>query len=304
MKLGAGVLAAFVWFHAVTEFSYQREVEIALEVQEPVVPPAGVAPLVVANRLPNKVTVAVFGKGKDLLALRASDLVLRLRPQQGRASSRLSLRLTPDLVESHSDLDVAIEHVVTPTTLEVVLDRRIERVVPVRPCVRLQLADSYTKVGPVHVEPESIRVSGPRRDVQGIEAIITDSLVSENAADYVEQEVALIPPPDRMVTLSRDRVTISVDIQELAEYEIPNVPVALNDAPPGAQVEPSRVTVRVKGGADLLIPLLDAEGDLGLVVDYSRWQSQSEDAGIVEPPADRLYEVVEIRPERVAVVSR
>jgi hypothetical protein len=63
--------------------------------------------------------------------------------------------------------------------------------------------------------------------------------------------------------------------------------------------EPSRVTVRVRGGADL-IGSLDPEADLGLTVAYVGIDSSLE----IRAPDDRLYEVRQIIPPRATVVLR
>ena len=96
--------------------------------------------------------------------------------------------------------------------------------------------------------------------------------------------------------------TLIADIQELAEYEVGNVPVRV-EGRPGAAAAPSRVTVKVRGGADL-IGSLDPETDLGLYVDLRTASGANEAGELVLSPTDRLYELLEIIPARVSIVDR
>lgn len=302
-KLGAVLLAAAFWFHAVTEHSYRREILVPLVVLDPVTP-AGETPILLASKAPSMARVAVFGAGKDLLRTNGDDFLLRVQAPPGQPGTRLTVRLGTNQVEDHSDLDVTVEEVVEPRELSVILDRRVERRVPVHPRVDLRPAESYTQVGPLRIDPDSVLILGPRTQVDSIMVIDTeDSLFREGVRDDVDWELALRPPGGSLVEMDRDRVRVRIDVQELAEYEIPNVPVRVQGGPLGTGTEPSRVTVRVRGGADL-IGSLDPEADLGLYVDYGHWAMADSMAGLVEAPADRPFQVRLVVPARVEVVAR
>ena len=297
VKLGAALLGAGVWLHAVTELSYVRELDVPLVVQNPA--SASGPPIVLASQPPATVSVAVVGGGKDLLRASGSDFLLRVKPESGEAGARLTVRLTPEQVESHSNLALAIEEVVAPRELDLFLDHRDERLVPVRPRIGLRLAESYTQVGSATTQPESVRITGPRMQVAGIKAIETDTLFEADVRADVDLEVPLFAPPGTILSLDIDRVHISIDVQELAEYEILNVPVHVRGGPPGAVAEPSRVAVRVRGGADL-IGALEPETDLDLFVAYA-----ASTTGLsIKSPAGRLYEIRQITPAQADVVIR
>lgn len=300
VKLGAALLATALWFHAVTEHTYRRQLDIPLVVQDPVTPP-GQRTVMLANRPPVTARVAVVGNGKDLLRLTSGDLLLRVPPPSASAGSRVSVQLLPEQVENHTDLDVLVEDIVQPRELQVLLDRREERVVPVWPRIALQLAESHTQVGQPRIQPDSVRITGPRAQVAGIRFVETDSLFRSGVREDVDGELRLRPPQGDMVQVSTDRVHVYIDVQELAEYEILNVPVRVRGGPPGAVAEPSRVTVRVRGGADL-IGSLDPEMDMDLEVGFA--DGEGGGLGQIEAPPGRLYEVRQILPARADVVVR
>jgi YbbR domain-containing protein len=299
-KLGAVLLAAALWFHAVTEHSYRRDLDVPLIVEDPVAP-AGEPSIVISSPVPALVRVAVFGVGKDLLRVSGEDFLLRVRAPLGKPGRRLNLRLEPAQVESHSELGLIVEEVIAPRELTVILDHKGERRVAIRPRISLRPAEFHAQVGPIILDPDSVDVSGPLSHLRDIDVIYTDSLFRDGVRDDVDLELALQVPEGRLVKLRRDRVRVLIDVQELAEYDLLNVPVRVLGGPRGAVAEPSRVTVHVRGGADL-IGSLEAERDIGLSVRYEA--ATGDDGGQIEVPQGRLYEIRRITPARVTVVIR
>ena len=295
LKLGAVLLGGGLWFYAVSGHSFHRELDIPLVVADPANPTGG-SPIVLASPPPSTVRVVVKGVGMDLLRTSASELELRVTPRS-REPGTLPVRLRADQVVVNSEYDIGVERVVDPRELSLRVDRRAERSVPVRPRVGLGIADAYTQVGGVRVSPDSVRMVGPASQVRSVEAIETDSLYVEDLRADVDRMVPVRPPAETMIRLSTGEVRVTIDVQELAEYEIPEVPVALRGGPAGAAVSPARVTVRVRGGADL-IGALHPETDLGLYVDYS----EDEGPHPVRVPGGRLYEVRQVVPADAEIV--
>ncbi|MBT4100022.1 MAG: YbbR-like domain-containing protein [Gemmatimonadetes bacterium] len=299
VKLGALFLATGLWLHAVTEHSYRRELDIRLLVDDP--QPAGESALVVASELPATARIAVFGDGKDLLRLDESDFVLHLQSELS-PGGRATIRPSPDQVEDHSELNLVVESVIRPREVTVALDRLETRKVPIEPATVLEAANSFTIVGHVALKPDSVTISGPLHLVQAIHLIHTDTLTLTGLSGPVELDVQLAQPSTNLLHLDHQVTTLIADIQELAEYEVGNVPVRV-EGRPGAAAAPSRVTVKVRGGADL-IGSLDPETDLGLYVDLRTASGANEAGELVLSPTDRLYELLEIIPARVSIVDR
>ena len=303
LKLGALLLGGGLWFHAVTEHALHREFDIPLVVADPVNPTGG-SPLVLASPPPPTVRVQVFGEGKDLLRMSASDFEMNVQPRSREPGTfpirlRLGQAGTPVTLKVSHEYEIGVE-VVEPLELSLQVDHRAERSVPVRPRIGLRLADAYTQVGGVRVSPDSVRMVGPAGQVRSVEAIETDSLFEEEVRADVDRTLAVRPPPDTMIHPSTEQVRVTIDVQELAEYEIPEVPVLVRGGPPGAVARPARVTVRVRGGADL-IGALDPESDLGLFVEYAGPEAGQRE---IAAPGDRLYEVRQITPSDAEILLR
>ena len=304
VMVAALVLASMVWLHAVTEYGYRREFVIPLQLETQVTDADGKSQLVVSNTPPEAVRVLVSGSGKDLLRVSGGDFALRLRPSNALGSATQSYPLTPDQVEILTTLPVDVEQILAPAEISVVLEPLVQREIPIKLSLALVIADSYTQVGQPLLEPDRVLVSGPRSAVERMEAVLTDSLIRDQVRGDIDLRLALLSDPDNLLRLSRSEVRVRVDVQELAEYPLPGVPVAVRHA--GARVvvvEPSRVQVKVRGGADI-IGHLDPESDFDLYVDYEAWVLSGRKAAIVHVTANDLFEVQQIVPSEVTVIAR
>ena len=299
LKLGAVLLGGGMWFYAVTEHSFEREIDIPLVVSDPANPTGG-SPLVLASTPPPTVRVLVFGVGKDLLGMSASDLVLRVEPR-ARVPGNRAIRLSPAQVVNHSEYEVHIERVVEPQELIIAIDRRAERTrarpAPGRP-------SPGRRLHPGGRRPRLPRLgcawSAPRPRCGRWRPSRPTPSIWKRCAPTSTWRWRSGRRRRPLIRLSTGEVRVTADVQELAEYEIQEVPVAVVGGPPGAGARPGRVTVRVRGGADL-IGALDPETDFGLFVEY-----RGPEAGGLEigAPAGRLYEVRQITPAHAEVLLR
>ena len=295
IKAGALVLAIFLWFHAITEQLYETETVVRLLVEDP--PPGDIPEMIVSSEIPAVVRVLASGRGKDLLRLDGDAFVLRVQ-SEGNART---YRLMPSQIEKRtSDLDVQITEILEPKEIEVVLDRRMEREIPVWPGLEVQVAEAHIQVGPVQTDPLKVRVIGPRSQVEKLSYILTDSLVLHEVREEVDVELSLQPPAHTRLVLNPDRVRVHADIQILAEDDLAGVPVTVrNMGKVRLRPEPALVRVKVRGGVDV-IANLDPASDLELYVDYAEYQGTSMPVRSAE---NSHFEVREILPATVNLVG-
>ena len=303
VKFGAIALACFVWFYAANELTYRTHVSIPLHVENP---PSGLSgdELTVANNTPTNVKVVVSGRGRDLLRIKQETFLLRVNALPAVPRNNLKIRLLTENVVRNTDLAIVIEEILEPKEIEVAVDRLIEVSVPVIPLLRVSTAESYTQVGFTSVIPDTVRVSGPAKQVRKITSISTDSLVQTDVRKDITRELKLLLPLGARLQTDIASVMVHVDVQELAEYDIPNVPVRIINVGGRPIVsEPSRVTVRVRGGADV-IGKLNPETDIDLFVDYLSEDVASGEAVQLMAGAEANYEIKRITPKTVSLVNR
>ena len=300
IKIGSLALAVLLWLHAVTEHTYEKSIDIDLVVEDPHSEPA-IPAVIVGNVLPEKVRVMVSGPGKDLLQLNPDIFKLRLQTE-GEAGAVIPYRLEPGDVESDpTELDVQIKDVVAPDQIEVVLDRRVERRVAVGPIVELETAEAYTQVGQLRIEPAHIEISGPQGHIDTVQVIYTDSLLLREVEEDVVRQLMLRKPEGIRIDLNPVAVTVTADIQILAEDEIGGIPVEVRYAGERTMVtNPPRVQVKVRGGVDV-VANLETKAGLKLYVDYREYSGESL---LVRAEEDSFFEVRSISPAKVDLVEK
>ncbi len=301
IKAGALGLALFLWFHAVTEHLYEKEVDIRLLVEDPVSTDSPDLQAIVSNEVPTYVRVLASGRGKDLLQLDRDDFVLRLRTE-GVAGSKYTYRLQPSQIEKKAtEIDIQIEDVLDPKELEIELDQRIKRQLPVRLRLGLQIAQAHVQVGAIYTDPQVVEVIGPRRRIEELEYIFTDSLTLVDVREDIGLDLRLLLPTSSRCVINPSSVRITGDIQILAENDITGVPIEVRNASGRSlRSDPAMVTVRVRGGVDV-IANIDPENDIALFVDYMAFQNGNLS---VQKTSYSKFEILEIIPPQVNLVSR
>lgn len=135
---------------------------------------------------------------------------------------------------------------IRPAELEVALDRRVERLVPVHPDIPDLPAFGY-EILDVRIVPARARVIGPVSKMQTIDFISTRSIDVSSREDDLSLEVDLRPPPPPLRLVDK-HVTVSVEIgEEFVQRTFQTVPVMLDNAPRGSLVTPPTVPITVKG---------------------------------------------------------
>ena len=299
IKAGAVVLAVLLWFHAITEHTYESRIEIPLRVEDPDSESTRFE-TIVANQTPPWVTVLVSGKGKDLLQLDPTDLLATLHPEGPPGSTR-PYRIGPDNVELKSpELNVVVEEVIDPLEIQIELDRRASKIVPVTPRLYLEVANAHTRVGGIRSEPKTVSISGPSKKLRTIQHIETDSLVRRNVVESVDETVGLSKPEAVRIDVTPAQVTLRAEVQALAEDDLQGVPVTIRHAR-GKTVttEPASVSVKVKGAVSV-IANIDLDRDLELYVDYRDFSGSSLR---ILAAVDTLIEITQIDPPEVTLVE-
>lgn len=294
-------LASLLWLYAVTEHRYERELEIRLQIDEPALAAQQSREVVVANQPPGRVRIRVSGTGKDLLQTHSDDFVMRVRPEGGPGSSR-SYRLTPAMVEQRqTGPGVAVEEVTAPREIDVALDWRTEREVPVRACADIAAADAHVQVGDLEIVPATVRVSGPSRQVSRIEQIETDSLRLRGVEDDVDRLVGLRVPAAMRLVLTPPEVRLHANIQTIAQHTFAQVPIQVRHAEECSLApSPASVRVDVRGGWKV-VAALEPKRHLLLYIDCREYNGEPLTVRYDQNP---LFEITQITPARVDLVAR
>lgn len=140
-----------------------------------------------------------------------------------------------------------------PTQTKLDFEPRAERDVPVQPLLEGQPRDGF-RVSAITVEPDHVRIAGPRRIVAHIERVTTRPFRIEDATGAVRDSVSLEAPPRTVQYLGAGSVTITADVRPaIVERTIEAVKVRLVGlAHLDGDVDPPSATVILRGPFDLV----------------------------------------------------
>lgn len=254
LKLAALFLSLLLWVVVSAEETTEELLPVQLSV--------GTDSLLSLRGRPPTVRALVVGRVRDILELSGNPLVVR-RIFDARTPDAVALELRPSDVEVPDGVEVRVRDV-QPRTVVLRFDVTTERLVPVRPVVRIRPDSGWRLVGAPGAQPESVLVRGPRAAVQRIQSIATvlveattrDSLLSQVALDTAGLGVAVRPARVRL------RLTSVPTVPALPTVPADSASGAVGDSA-AAGTPGDSATVRSPGDSAGGAGRADGHGDAG-----------------------------------------
>jgi hypothetical protein len=258
LKLTSLGLSLFLWFLAAGEEPASTLVPVDLTVR----PPAGRSVV----RTAGPVRALVTGPRRELLKLSTAPMHLTRVIADTTLADEVRLDVGPGDLELPRGVDVHVQDV-QPRAVAVQLDSTFQRVVPVRAVVRLPPETGHV-LSAIAVVPGTVRLLGPRTDVERIDSARTVPLEMAQADGPVEETLALDTSGFGRVRAVPAEVTIRVDVEAVSERMLHGIPVRLpSDLAASVRPEQPTVDVRVRGPASRLGGL--ARDSVPVVVDWT-----------------------------------
>lgn len=187
LKLVALVLAVLVYLNVYTDRPANMTVSFPIQLNE-----IGDS-LSLSGPVPAAVQAELRGTGKQLIRMRLSEPMLKISLAgvgRGRFERAVS---AADLPVGAAD-GVEIERVIGPRLLQIQLDRKITRRVPVAP--RLVAATPDLRWGRVEVTPDRVTVRGPETAVAALDSLVLDRVRVDGRRDTMRVQVGPDALPD------------------------------------------------------------------------------------------------------------
>jgi YbbR domain-containing protein len=246
------------------------------------------------ERPPSTVQVQLQGTGMDLLRIAFNPPTLRVQA----GGEKLNVEEAINLPSAN---DARVESI-QPRVVDVQLEPRVERTLPIRSRLAINPASTYELIEPPSLDPDSVTVAGAESVVSSMESWPTDSLTLENVQDTLRREIPLRDTLSGLVERSTDRVTAVVRTGRFAE-ENREVTVEVTGVPAGQDLitlEPSTITIRYRVLFEQLFESRRSS-EFFATVSYSRIRTDT--TGYVEPqihvPSDLVIRDPEPIPPRV-----
>lgn len=179
LKLAALALAIILWLFVAAEETTSQLVSVQVEVDLP-------AEMALAKPAPT-MRALVTGPGRELLKLYAAPPLLHATVP-ATASGSWRLTVSPSDVQVSRNARVSIQDV-EPRTLEFDLDRLSRRDVPVALRGVIEAESGFAVVRPITLTPATVRVTGPRALVYGVDSIRTDAIEVRGLTGPFERKV-------------------------------------------------------------------------------------------------------------------
>ena len=237
-KIAALVLAVLLWLNVSAEQGEEFGLPTAVQVE--VRDTAWVA----VEVSPNRVTTTFRGQ-RGLFQLQ--DPVIR-HVIDSVSGPAMEIELSPRMVRGF-DREMNLSAVsVRPQTVEVRLEPRVTRRLPVEPRLEMSGGSGYAVLRPVLLQPDSVTVRGPESEVTSLSGFPTEQASLEDLRRTVTRELQLQPPAG-LENLRWEPVTIlaTVEVDSLVERSLRRPLAIRGAAAAGAEVTPDSVTVRLRG---------------------------------------------------------
>src|SRR5262245_555769 len=158
LKLVALLLALLVYLNVYTDRPATLIVSFPLQIAE--LPDS----LSLSGPVPSAVQAELRGTGKQLIRMRLTEPPVRLS-LAGVGTGRFERALTSADLPLPSDVEIQVERLVSPRTVELQVDRKRSRRLPVAARVEGLPAGGVVWTGELDVEPDFVEVTGPEHAI-------------------------------------------------------------------------------------------------------------------------------------------
>jgi YbbR domain-containing protein len=300
LKIASVLCGISLWFYVVSGREFQISMELPLRF---VNLPRNMA---IASRPPSSLPVQIAGKAIDLIRLKVQDssawMEIDLR-DAGLGQQTISLTDARFLAPGFSGL--RFQGTQGLAALELEVDTRIERRIPVKLRAEIQSAPGYALIGDPVLEPQEIVLSGARNVLTRIFEIPTRAervvgLKWDNALP-IGLDLSGLPAH---VGIGDSSVQMRVRVEPLERRVFTGVTVQLigNYDRNVHSLSPATATVEITGGKNVLAQIL--QSDIHLFIEHSRFAIEDADS---LAPTVRIRKPVQswrVHPEKFYLVTR
>lgn len=132
-------------------------------------------------------------------------------------------------VVSQFDPNVKIANI-NPDTLRLRYDTNAVKLVPVILSSNIEFSPGYDLSGNLSIQPDSVKVIGPRVLIDSVQSISTKQLNLKNVKSDISSPIVLDLPKNDQLKFSNSQVILSADVERYTEGTI-SVPVIVKNIP-------------------------------------------------------------------------
>lgn len=238
------VLALLFWFLKTFTKDYETTLELPVRYTELA------SDQVVLNELPSSLRVEVSAWGFSLLnyylGTQVDTLVLPCGQLSDRKSGAAWLPTKPLHTKVSDQLtgNMRVERLITDSVY-FVFDRKVTRILPVKPNVNATFAPQYMQAGPLQLLPEAVAVSGPASILDTMKLVPTEPVDFSKLEANATATVAFAgAAAHRLVQCEPSKMLVTIPVDAFTEATV-EVPITLRNVPDSLTVQLFPKTVEV-----------------------------------------------------------
>ena len=191
---------------------------------------------------------------------------------------------------------------VNPAQIEYSIERINYKTVPIISNISIGTKTDFGLVSEIILDPDSVRISGPKSTINKMNAVITKSIVYEGLDDKVVNVIEL--EPINHITYENSNCKIEFDIQKIVDKKFTEIPVEVLNVPPSRELSlfPSKLSVTIRGGIRMLGTLNPEQ-----IHAYVKFQQAYIDTlGIVEPIIEipKFTKISNVEPKNLSYIIK
>ena len=271
--IGAFLLAVLLWLFVISGNQYTMMLDFPIEARNLN------SQKTYLEEVPGYASVILKGKGRDLfksyLLQNYADfkLVLDLDGISQEYEFVLNdyFEKNPRKVVIPPSYKVSFIEVVYPNRIKIRLDEVMEKKVPVISNIRSLVKDGYLQIGNTQFEPDSLTVIGPKVELNNINEVYTIKDTLFNLTKSIKGTIDIVSQ-NRLIKYSLRKINYFLDVQQISERIIVEIPVKVINKVKGIRVFPSPQTVSltVVGGVSQIAEI--RPDDISVIVDFKSWK--------------------------------
>ena len=269
---GAFGLSLLLWVFVVSENEYTLILDLPIEARNLNVQKAH------QEEVPPYASVRLRGTGRDLFKsfllknFGGFKLVLDLEGISNEYEFVLNdyFEKFPQKIVLPLNYNLSFVEVVYPNRIKISLDEYSSKVVPVISNLFIKPSPGFLLVSEQKIIPSEIEIAGPKKELALINHVETDFDTINGLTSFYSGQVK-IQSLGRLIEYSSKTVEINLDIQNISERIIADIPVRVINVPNKFRVFPSPQTVSltVIGGVNQISGL--TSNDITVFVDFKDW---------------------------------
>ena len=269
---GAFGLSLLLWVFVVSENEYTLILDLPIEARNLNVQKAH------QEEVPPYASVRLRGTGRDLFKsfllknFGGFKLVLDLEGISNEYEFVLNdyFEKFPQKIVLPLNYNLSFVEVVYPNRIKISLDEYSSKIVPVISNLFIKPSPGFLLVSEQKIFPSEIEIAGPKKELALINHVETDFDTINGLMSFYSGQIK-IQSLGRLIKYSSETVEINLDIQNISERIIADIPVRVINVPNKFRVFPSPQTVSltVIGGVNQISGL--SSNDITVFVDFKDW---------------------------------